>query len=366
MKVPMADLPAQYRSIQQEMDAALKGVIETSAFIGGPFRKSFEENFARYTGATFCVGVGNGTDALFITLKGLGLKSGDEVITAANSFVATSEAITMTGARVRFVDCHPETYNLDPAQIEAAITPNTRVILPVHLYGQPADMDAINATAEKHNLAVVEDAAQAHGGKYRGRNVGTLSNAACFSFFPGKNLGAFGDAGGITTSDQDLEHRIRMFSNHGRMGKYDHEFEGVNSRLDGLQAAVLDVKLRHLETWTERRRFVAARYDEAFKDCVRTPYVLPQMRHVYHQYVIQVEDRERTQKHLADHGVSTGVHYPIPLPFLKAYAYLGHRPEDFPVASSLKDRILSLPVFGEMTDPQLDHVIEQVKQAIQS
>ena len=364
MNVPFVDLQAQYRSIKQEIDQAIASVVSEASFIGGKHLESFEGHFASYTGARHCIGVGNGTDAISIALKALGIGPGDEVITAANSFIASSEAVTAAGARVVFVDCDRSTYTLDAGALERAVTKRTKAVIPVHLYGQPADMDAIAGVAQRHGLRIIEDAAQAHGARYRGRTVGTLGDCACFSFYPGKNLGAYGDGGAITTSDHDLAKKIRMFANHGRIEKYNHEFEGVNSRLDSLQAAVLDVKLRHLEAWTERRRAVARRYDDGLRGSVVIPAVLPDCRHVYHLYVVRVPRREAVIKFLKEKGIGTGIHYPIPLPLLNAYRYLGHTAADFPVASSLKDEILSLPMYGDLTDDQADMVIASLREAV--
>lgn len=364
MKVPFVDLQAQYLSIEKEINEAISSVIMDSAFIGGKYHKSFEQNFAGYVGVKHCIDVGNGTAALFITLKSLGIKEGDEVITVANSFIATSEAITMTGARVVFVDCDEQTYNIDVKRIEQKITVRTRAIIPVHLYGQPTDMDSIADLAHKYDLMIVEDAAQAHGSSYKGKNVGTFGRFSCFSFFPGKNLGAYGDAGAIMTNDDELARKARMFANYGRIEKYNHEFEGFNSRLDGLQAAILDVKLKHLDKWTARRREVAGMYDKGLQGIVITPEVMPDVRHAYHLYVIRVKNRERIMNYLSEKGISTGIHYPIPLPFLKAYEYLGYRSEDFPVAYKLKDEILSLPIHGNMTDEQIRYVIKHARDAL--
>ena len=364
MKIPFVDLKTQYASIKEDVDEAIANVISEAAFIKGKYAKNFEQNFANYIGIKYCIGVGNGTDALFIALKVLGIGEGDEVITAVNSFIATSEAITMTGAKVVFVDCNRDTYNIDVNKIEAAVTDKTKAIIPVHLYGQSADMDKILMIARNRNLFVVEDAAQAHGAKYKGKNVGTFGNCACFSFFPGKNLGAYGDAGAIVTDNDEFAVRARMFANHGRKEKYNHEFEGVNSRLDGLQAAILDVKLKHLEKWLERRRTIAKMYDEGLKGIVVTPSVLQDVGHVYHLYVIRVKNRDRIRTILAEKGISTGIHYPIPLPFLKAYEYLDCKPSDFPVAYSQKDELLSLPIHGDMTDEQVEYVIEKLEEAV--
>ena len=337
-----------------------------SAFVGGNYVKFFERNFADYIGAKHCIGVGNGTDALYISLKASGIGKGDEVITVANSFIATSEAITMTGAKVVFVDCDKDTYNIDTQKIEDAITEKTKAIIPVHLYGQPAEMDSITEIAEKYNLYIMEDSAQAHGAKYKNRNVGNLGTCACFSFFPGKNLGAYGDAGAIVTNNNELAVNARMYANHGRKEKYNHEFEGVNSRLDGLQAAILDVKLKHLERWNERRRVIAKSYDERLSDTIITPKTLPGIRHTYHLYVVRLNKRDKVIEKLNEKKIATGIHYPIPLPFLKAYEYMGYKPEDFPVAHSLKNEILSLPIHGDMPDEQVNYVIKQLNNIVKT
>lgn len=366
MKIPLVDLRSQYLSIKNEIDEAIQGMINNTAFIGGTFVKTFEQHFSEYIGSKHCIGVGNGTDALFIALKVLGIGRGSEVITAANSFIATSEAVTMTGAKVVFVDCDKDTCTIDVNKIESCVTMKTRAIIPVHLYGQSADMDAITAIARKYNLFVIEDAAQAHGAKYKGRYVGTLGDCACFSFFPGKNLGAYGDAGAIVTGNDEIARKARMFANHGRIEKYKHEFEGVNSRLDGMQAAILDVKLKYLEVWTERRRKIAEAYNKAFKGMFIIPAVFPDARHVYHLYVVRTKNRDGLVKYLGENGIGTGIHYPIPLPFLKAYRYLNHKPSDFPVAHSQCGELLSLPIYGDMTDEQVEYVIHTVKQCTEA
>lgn len=354
--VPFVDLKAQYASIKPEIDEAIAAVIEQTAFIGGPFVREFEEAFARYCGVGHCVGLANGTDALFIALRTLGVGPGDEVITAANSFIATSEAIKMAGAQVVFVDIDPRTYNIDVNRIEEKIGPRTRAIIPVHLYGQPADMDPILALARKHGFRVVGDAAQAHGSLYKGRPIAELADITCFSFYPGKNLGAYGDGGALVTNNETWAAQSRMLANHGRTKKYDHDFEGVNSRLDGIQAAILSVKLRHLEVWTEARRANAYRYNTALAGLgLITPTELPDVRAVYHLYVVRVPTGNRSdlQQYLKSQGIETGIHYPIALPFLNAYKHLRHRLEDFPVAAKLSSEILSLPMFPELTDAQL-------------
>ncbi len=366
MTIPFVDLKAQYLSIKAEIDGAIQNVIKDTAFIGGDYLKTFEQDFAAFVGAKHCIGVGNGTDAIYIALKCLGIKEGHEVITVANSFIATSESITQTGARVVFIDCNKDTYNIDVSQIEKHITNKTKAIIPVHLYGQPAAMDEIVKISKKHNLFVMEDAAQAHGAKYKGKNAGTLGDCATFSFFPGKNLGAYGDGGAIVTNNDDLAKKIRMFSNHGRIEKYNHEFEGINSRLDGLQAAILSVKLKHLGAWTERRIAIAAKYTEGLKDVVITPTVLPDVKHVYHLYVIQTKNRDKVSEFLKGKGIITGIHYPIALPFLAAYRYLQHKPSDFPVAHLLPNEILSLPIYADLTNEQVAYIIEHVRIACQS
>jgi dTDP-4-amino-4,6-dideoxygalactose transaminase len=363
MSIPLVDLAAQYKNIKDEIDHAISNVISASAFIGGQYVDAFEKAFAQYCSAKHCISVGNGTDALFITLKTLGIGKGDEVLTAANSFIATSEAISLTGARVVFVDIDPNTYNIDVSRIERKINKHTKAIVPVHLYGQPADMDPVLAIAKQHGLKVIEDAAQAHGALYRGRPIGTLGNAACFSFYPGKNLGAYGDGGAIVTNDGEFALKARMFANHGRIDKYDHLIEGVNSRLDGLQAAVLSVKLTHLPEWTEARRHHAHRYNELLKHPgLAKPTEIDDVKAVYHLYVIRVKQqiRDGLQKYLRAMGISTGIHYPIPLPNLKAYAYLQHTANDFPHAYAAAGQIVSLPMYAELTDAQIVAVAEQV------
>jgi dTDP-4-amino-4,6-dideoxygalactose transaminase len=366
MKIPLVDLKSQYNAVRDEIDQAIHDVINDTAFIGGKYSKIFEDDFAQYCRVKFCVGVGNGTDALYIALRSLGVGPGDEVITAANTFIATSESITMTGARPVFVDCNPETYNIDPSLIPAFITPQTKAIVPVHLYGQPARMKEIIRIAHEHGIFVVEDAAQAHGAEIDGQRVGTFGDLACFSFYPGKNLGAYGDAGAIVTNDEKSAIKCRMIANHGRVQKYDHDFEGINSRLDGLQGAILSVKLKYLEDWTSKRRDVAFRYDEELANFrgVICPVVDSGNRHVYHLYVIRVKNRKIVQKYLKEQDIDTGIHYPIALPNLQAYRYLGHKPEDFPVASAYSNEILSLPIYPELTEEQVSYIFHHLKYAI--
>lgn len=376
MQIPFVDLKAQYESIKEEIDKAISDVISESAFIGGPFAKSFENAFAAFCGVKHCIGVGNGTDALFIALKTLGIREGDEVITAANSFIATSEAITMTGARVVFVDIDPITYNMDPNKLEDYLKTRSapsagrhasrpKAVIPVHLYGQPADMDPILDIARKHNLKIIEDAAQAHGATYKGRQVGSIGDVACFSFYPGKNLGAYGDAGAIVTNDDELALKARMLANHGRIEKYNHEVEGVNSRLDGLQAAILNVKLRHLPQWTESRRRNAYFYNECLKNTeLITPIEISNVKAVYHLYVVRLKKslRQKLQDHLKSKGIATGIHYPIALPNLKAYAYLNRHENHFPGATRASEEILSLPMFPELELSQIEYISESARE----
>jgi dTDP-4-amino-4,6-dideoxygalactose transaminase len=365
MNIPFVDLKGQYTSIKDEIDDSINQVLSETAFVGGPFLEKFELQFAAFTGTRHCIGVGNGTDAIFIALNALGIRPGDEVITAANSFIATSEAVTMAGARVVFADIDPATFNLDVKDLEKKITPKTRAIIAVHLYGQPADMDPILEIARKHDLKVVEDAAQAHGALYKGRNVGTIGDMATFSFYPGKNLGAYGDGGAIVTDNDEAAKKARMFANHGRAEKYDHTFEGVNSRLDGLQAAVLSAKLTHLQEWTEKRRANAYLYNRYLEDTpLITPGEIDDVRAVYHLYVVRVEKDRRSalQEHLKSRGIGTGIHYPITLPNLKAYEYLGHVQTDFPEATRASQEILSLPMFPELSEEQITCVRDAVRE----
>lgn len=352
--VPLADLYAQYDSIRSEIDSAIEAVIRASAFIRGPFVESFEREFAAAIGVPHCVSCANGTDALFIAMHALGVRPGDEVITTAHSWISTSEAITQAGGTVVFCDTDRDTYTIDPAQIESKVTPNTVGIIPVHLYGQPADMDAIVAVAKRHRLWVVEDCAQAHNATYRGRTVGTFGEAGTFSFYPGKNLGAMGDAGAIVTQDAALARRMAIFARHGGLTKHEHEIEGVNSRLDGLQAAILSTKLKYLPAWTEARRALAKSYGEMLRGipCLSLPMVAEGCEHVFHLYVIRHERRNELAAHLARLGVQTSVNYPIALPFLPAYSRMRHSAQDFPNAFYNQSTVLSLPLFPEMRSEQ--------------
>jgi dTDP-4-amino-4,6-dideoxygalactose transaminase len=358
VNVPLVDLYAQYLTIKDDIDAAIRSVIAESAYIRGPHVEAFERAWAKMLGVKHCVSCANGTDALQIAMRGLGLKPGDEVITTAHSWVSTSAMITESGGRVVFCDVDPVTFTLDPAQIESKITSRTVGIIPVHLYGQPADMDPIMAVARRHNLWVIEDCAQAHLARYKDRQVGSFGTIATFSFYPGKNLGAYGDAGGITTDDDRLAEWMGSFARHG--GKADHVMEAINSRLDGLQAAILNAKLPHLPAWTEARRRVAAEYDRRLAGVgdIEIPKVALDRDHVYHLYVIRTSRRDALKAHLEAAGISVGLHYPRALPFYPAYAYLGHRPEDFPVAYRNQSR----PIYPEMTSDILDYVTEHIRE----
>jgi dTDP-4-amino-4,6-dideoxygalactose transaminase len=364
MKVPFADLLSQYHGIKNEIDGAISAVIQSSSFIRGSYVDRFEQEFATAVGARHCVSCANGTDSLYVSMKSLGVKPGDEVIAPAHSWISTTETITQAGGKVVFCDTDLETFTIDPAQIESRITPRTVGIIPVHLYGQPADMDPIMEIAARHKLWVIEDCAQAHLARYKGRMVGSFGNAASYSFYPGKNLGAMGDAGAITTPDGSLADRMAMFARHGGLRKGDHQIEGINSRLDGLQAAILSVKLPHLANWTKARHSLANRYSSALgaSPGLAVPFVAEGRGHVYHLYVIRHEIRDQLAKYLADRGIQTVINYPVALPFLPAYARYGHRPADFPNAWSNQSRILSLPIFPEMNDEQIAWVIESVRE----
>lgn len=362
MNIPLNDLKAQYSAIRLEVDRAVARVIDNTSFILGKEVAAFEEAFADYCQARYAVGVSSGTSALMLALVAAGIGPGDEVITTPFTFIATAEPIWMLGARPVFVDILPEYYTLDPQKIEGAITERTRAIMPVHLYGQPADMDPLNAIAAQHGLNVIEDAAQAHGAEYRGRRVGNLGTLACFSFYPGKNLGAYGDAGAVVTNDESLAEKVRMLRNHGRTTKYEHEIMAYGERIDALQAAILAAKLPHLEEWTERRRAIAARYTELLIDAGMTlPTELPDVRAVYHLYVIRTPHRDGLLAHLKERGIGAGVHYPVALHQQPAMSYLGRRAGDFPEAESASREVLSLPLYPEMTGEQVQYVADAVR-----
>lgn len=360
MKIPFVDLHAQYLSLKEELDRAIAEVIAQSAYIRGPHVDAFEQAWAATLGVKRCVSCANGTDALYIAMRALGIEAGDEVITSAHSWISTSETVTVAGGRVVFCDTDAQTFTISPADVERKITPRTVGIIPVHLYGQAADMGAIMAIAKRHNLWVIEDCAQAHLARYNGQLVGTFGNIATFSFYPGKNLGAYGDAGCVVTNDDRLADWMALFARHG--GKGDHVIEGINSRMDGIQAAVLNAKLPHLPEWNELRRRAAARYEQLLQDVenIITPKTATKREHVYHLYVIRTENRDALKEHLMNAGISTVVNYPKALPFYPAYAHLGHTREEFPVAYAHQSRILSLPIYPEISDEAIAKVASQI------
>src|ERR1700712_3918970 len=363
MPVPYADLQLQYQTIKSEIDAAIAAVIRDNAFIRGPYVDAFEREFSAAVDIRHCVSCANGTDALYLALAALKVQPGDEVITTAHSWISTSAMITHAGANVVFADTDEATFTIDPAAIEAAITPRTVGIIPVHLYGQPADMDAIMAIAQRHGLWVIEDCAQAHLARYKGQQIGTFGAVATYSFYPGKNLGAMGDAGAVVTNDNALAEHMTMLARHGGLTKHQHRIEGINSRLDGMQAAVLSAKLPHLPQWTKARRDAAKIYDAGLNQIedVVVPAVAAGRDHVYHLYTIQHPRRDALAGYLSANGVQTAINYPAALPFLAAYSRLQARPEQFPNAHRQQGRILSLPMFAEITREQQNEVIELVR-----
>jgi dTDP-4-amino-4,6-dideoxygalactose transaminase len=358
MKVPFLDLKAQHKAIAGEIDAALHAVIEQSAFAGGPFVETFEREFAEFCGCRHAIGVGNGTDALWLALLALDIGPDDEVITVPNTFIATVEAISLAGATPVLVDVDPRTYTMDPDAFEAAITSRTRAVIPVHLYGQMADMDPIRAIANAHGVTVIEDACQAHGATYKGRRAGSIGDAGCFSFYPGKNLGAFGEAGAIVTNRADIADKARVFRDHGQRRKYDHAIRGWNARMDGLQAAVLSVKLKRLDQANAARRKAAQEYTLLFDDVedVTVPYEAGYGEHIYHVYAIRTPRREALMSALQERGIGYGIHYPVPIHLQDAYSDLGLAAGTFPVAEQAAGELLSLPMFPELRPEQIQYV----------
>jgi dTDP-4-amino-4,6-dideoxygalactose transaminase len=355
--VPYLDLRAQYRGIKAEIDAAIAGVLDSCQFVLGSEVVRFEEEFARYSGASECIALNSGTSALHLALLAAGVGAGDEVITVPFTFVASVAAVLYAGARPVLVDIEPRTFNMDPAAIEAAITSRTKVILPVHLYGQTADMDPILEIARRHSLIVIEDAAQAHGAEYKGRRAGSIGDIACFSFYPAKNLGAYGEGGAVTTNNATYAKTVRMLRDWGQDRKYHHVLRGFNYRMEGLQGAILRVKLRHLEQWTERRRAFARAYNQALAEYdVERPAEMPWARHVYHLYTVRSKDRDGLQKALLEEGIQTAVHYAEPVHVQPAYSDLGYARGAFPEAEQAAGEVLSLPMYPEMTDEQIQQV----------
>ncbi|CUT00788.1 DegT/DnrJ/EryC1/StrS family aminotransferase [Candidatus Chrysopegis kryptomonas] len=372
MKVPFLDLKAQYSQIKTEIQTIVNDVLESTSFILGKYVQEFEERFAQAHNVKHCVGLSSGTDGNHMALWALGIGPGDEVIIPANTFIATAWGATLCGAKPVFVDCHPESYNIDPEKVEKAITSKTKAIVAVHLYGQPADMDMLKEIANKYGLYLVEDAAQAHLAEYKGQKVGGLGVCASFSFYPGKNLGAYGEAGAVTTNDDELAEKFRMIRDHGSVKKYTHVLLGHNYRMEAIQGAVLMVKLKYLEKWTQERRRVASKYKELLSDleAIKLPQEMPYAKHVYHLFVIQVnsradkrqEIRDKLQAFLNKNGIGTGLHYPIPLHLQPCFKELGYRKGDFPVAEQLSESGLSLPIYPELTDEQIEYVAEKIRE----
>jgi dTDP-4-amino-4,6-dideoxygalactose transaminase len=362
MKVPFLDLKAQYESIKDEVAVAIQQVLDKTAFAGGPSVAQFEKEFAAFCKTRYCIGVGSGTEALWLALLGLGVGQGDEVITVPDTFIATAEAISYTGAKPVFIDVEEKTYNMDPDLLEAAITPRTKAIIPVHLFGQMSDMDSILEIARKYKLFVIEDAAQAHGAEYKGRIAGSIGDAGCFSFYPGKNLGAYGEAGAVVTSNPDLDQKIRMLRDHGQAKKYYHAVIGWNARMDGFQGAILSVKLKQLPIWNEARRRNATLYNKMLgkTDGIVIPWESPHNKHVYHIYAIRVQDRDALIKALADLDIHCGIHYPIPLHLQDAYKALGLGKGCFPVAEKVASEFVSLPMFPELGQDQIEFVVREL------
>lgn len=360
MNVPFIDLSAHHTPHRREFARAIDAVIEKGAFAGGQFVEEFEKEFAAYSDCEFAIGVGSGTEALWLALLAMDIGTGDEVITVPNSFIATAEAISFTGATPVFVDVDEESYTLNPELLEAAITPRTRAIIPVHLFGQPAEMDPILEIARQHGLRVIEDAAQAHGAEYQGKRVGSIGDIGCFSFYPGKNLGAFGEAGAVVTNDKELCAKIARLRDHGQSKKYYHSVVGWNGRMDGIQAAVLSVKLRHLEAGNNLRQSHAQRYDALLADLsqVTIPHQRRNVSHVYHLYVLRVGNRDKVMASMNENGIFCGIHYPVPIHLQEAYRNLGHRIGDFPVSERCAPEFISLPMFPELATAQIDRVVE--------
>lgn len=362
MEIKFLDLYKQYCDIKEEIDAAIQSVIKDTAFIRGPYARAFEKEFAAYQNAEYCVGVGNCTDGLEIAIEALHLKQGSEILVPANSFIASAEAVTRAGHKVIFCDCDPDDYTISIESVKDTLNKKTSAIMAVHLYGHPCDMDALSDIAREHSLKIIEDSAQAHGAEYKGKRVGTIGDISVFSFFPGKNLGAYGDAGAIVTDDKILSERCRMIANHGRISKYDHEFEGRNSRLDGLQAAILSVKLRHLDTWLDARRHVASQYNmelEGVGDLI-LPIEREWARHVYHLYVIRTSKRNELKEYLTEKGIQTGIHYPKALPKLQAYAYCEQADEDMK-ANQYDMQVLSLPTGDHLSPEDVSYVTNCIR-----
>jgi dTDP-4-amino-4,6-dideoxygalactose transaminase len=363
MQVPFLDLKAQYKAIKDEIQAAINEVMEHTAFAGGPFVAKFEQEFAKFCNCKHAVGVGNGTDALWLSLIALDIGQGDEVITVPNTFIATAEAISFCGATPVFIDIEEKTNNMNPALIEAAITKKTKAIIPVHLFGQAADMDPIMAVAKKHGLHVIEDACQAHGAEYKAKKSGSMGTTGCFSFYPGKNLGAYGEAGAVVTNDDAIASKMRMFRDHGQAKKYYHGMIGWNARMDGIQGAVLSVKLKYLTDWNNSRRKHAQEYTKLLSSVkeIITPQEAYYAKHIYHIYAIRTKQRDKLMASLAEKGISCGIHYPVPIHLQDAYHFLNFSEGSFPIAEKCAKEYLSLPMFPELTSEQINYVAKEIK-----
>jgi len=362
--IGMINLKREYAEIQQEIDEAIKRVLESGYFIGGNECKEFEKDFSRYVGSIHCIGVNSGSDALYLAIKALNIGKGDEVITVSHTFISTADAVFRNGAKVIFADIQPDTYCIDPDQVKKKINKKTRAIMPVHLYGHPADMTPILELAQDHDLIVIEDASQAHGARYNGRMVGSLGRIGCFSSYPTKNLGAYGDAGMIVTDDDELALKLAQYRNYGSVNKYHHDFVGMNSRLDEIQAAILRVKLKHLEEWNNRRRQIAKNYNVLLAD---TKLILPvekdYAKHVYHQYVVRSEQRDRIMKKLQARGINTLIHYPIPVHLQKAYSDLGYKMK-LRVTETTMKAIFSIPIYPQLTDEEAELVVHAIDESM--
>lgn len=359
--IPFLEIKRQYLNIKDEVGSALKRVFEDCAFSGGPYVEGFEKEFASFCGVRHAIGLSSGTDALHLAMRALGIKEGDEVIVPANTFIATAWGVSHAGGTPVFADCEPDTWNIDPEQVERKITGRTKAIIGVHLYGQPFDFDALKKVADRHGLKLVEDCAQAVGAKYKGKRVGGLGDIACHSFYPGKNLGAYGEAGGITTSVGEYDEMVRSLRNHGSKVKYYHDEIGFNMRMDGIHGAVLSVKLKYIDEWSEKRRAIAKRYLDGIKNpAIKTQKGIPSAESVYHLFVVTTEDRDALKEHLESRGISPGIHYPVPCHLQNAYRHLGYKTGDIPNAERLARTCLSLPMFPELTDKEADYVIDAV------
>ena len=362
-KIPMVDLKSQYLSIKQEIDEAIQNTLNNSSFILGPSVEKLEKDFATYCNVKYALGTNSGTSALHLALLALGIKQGDEVITSANTFIATLAAISHAGATPVLLDIDKETYDIDVNKIEAAITTKTKAIMPVHLYGHPCEMDKIKEISEKHNIPIIEDCAQAHGAEYKGRKVGSFGDISCFSFYPSKNLGAYGEGGLVITNNEEYKEKVRVYRDQGQQEKYLHKFIGYNYRLEGIQGAILAVKLKYLDRWNEQRRNNAKLYNSLLEDTgVSTPIEKEHVKHVYHVYSIRTNKREELMKFLNDNNISTAIHYPIPTHLQESYKHLGHNIGSFPLTEDFAKKVLSLPMYPELTVEQIGYISNKIKE----